>query len=158
MTGWMTGKLAAEILAAAVGTVAFSVLFFVPRKYYLFCGICGGCGWLVYSLFSRIGISPAESTFYATLAVIFLSRLFAVWERCPSTLFMIPGIFPLVPGAGVYWTAYYIVTNELELASKTGFTALKTAVAIVLGIIFIFEIPQGFFQMAGKVFGNPKKN
>lgn len=136
-----------ELVAAAIGTVAFSVLFFVPRKYYGFCGICGASGWAVYGVLTRIGVSSAEATFYATLAVIFLSRLFAVVERCPVTLFLIPGIFPLVPGAGVYWTSYHIVTNNLEMASDTGFAALKVAVAIVLGIIFVFEIPQKFFAI-----------
>ena len=59
--------------------------------------------------------------------------------------FLIAGIFPLVPGAGVYWTAYYIVTDQLRLAAETGYTAVKVAVAIVLGIVFIFELPQGLF-------------
>ena len=59
-------------------------------------------------------------------------------------------IFPLVPGAGVYWTAYYIVTDQLRLAAGTGYTAVKVAVAIVLGIVFIFELPQGLFvRLAG---------
>lgn len=144
------GNLAVEVLAAFVGTIAFSVLFFVPRKYYGFCGACGAAGWLVYALLLGIGISPAESTFFAALAVIFLSRLFAVWERCPATLFLIPGIFPLVPGAGVYWTAYYIVTNDLKQAGQMGFAAVKAAAAIVLGIIFVFEIPQEFFGFLGR--------
>ena len=39
-----------QVLAAAVGTIAFSVLFSVPKRYYGFCGICGGAGWLVYAL------------------------------------------------------------------------------------------------------------
>ena len=64
--------------------------------------------------------------------------------------FLIAGIFPLVPGAGVYWTAYYIVTDQLRLADETGYTAVKVAVAIVLGIVFIFELPQGLFvRLAG---------
>ena len=142
----MTGKLILEVLAAAVGTIAFSVLFYVPRRYYGFCGVCGAAGWVVYSLLYKKGISPEEATFFAAVTVIFLSRVFAVKERCPATLFMIPGIFPLVPGAGVYWTSYYIVTEELDKASQTGFLALKVAVAIVLGIVFVFEIPQGFFR------------
>ncbi len=80
-----------------------------------------------------------------------LVRFWGVKLPCPSTLFLIPGIFPLVPGAGVYWTSYHIVTNDLEMASQTGFAALKVAVAIVLGIIFVFEIPQGVFAvLAGK--------
>lgn len=141
-----TGGFLMEILCAAFGTVAFSVLFFVPKKDYIFCGICGSAGWAVYSLLAGMGTSSEEATFFATLAVIFLSRLFAVMERCPVTLFLIPGIFPLVPGAGVYWTSYYIVTDDLSLALHTGFSAIKVAVAIVLGIVFVFELPQGLFS------------
>ena len=60
---------------------------------------------------------------------------------------MISGIFPLVPGAGVYWTAYYIVTNDVMKAAETGFMALKVAVAIVLGIVFVFQLPQKVFRV-----------
>ena len=134
-----------QVLAAAVGTIAFSVLFSVPRVYYPYCGLIGGAGWVIYCLLITSASSP-EATFFAAIAVILLSRLFAVWERCPVTLFLIPGIFPLVPGAGVYWTAYYIVTDKLGLASETGFMALKVAVAIVLGIVLIFQLPQSLFS------------
>ena len=66
--------------------------------------------------------------------------------RSPVTVFLISGIFPLVPGAGIYWTAYYVVTNELEQAGQRGFLTLKIAVAIVLGILLVFELPQGLFR------------
>ena len=65
----------------------------------------------------------------------------------------------MLPGAGVYWTAYYIVTNELDKASQTGYMALKVAVAIVLGIVFVFELPQGIFRVFSKKEekqGNPR--
>lgn len=133
-----------QVIAAAIGTIAFSVLFSVPRMYYPYCGLIGGAGWVVYCTLAGWVSSP-EATFFAAVVVILLSRLFAVWERCPVTMFLIPGIFPLVPGAGVYWTSYYIVTDQLDLASETGFVALKVAVAIVLGIVLIFELPQGVF-------------
>ena len=75
--------------------------------------------------------------------VILLSRLAAVKERCPVTIFLISGIFPLVPGAGVYWTVYYMVTDQLYLAVQTGYTAVNVAVAIVLGIVVDYELQQG---------------
>ncbi len=134
----------AQVIAAAVGTVAFSVLYSVPRKYYPYCGFIGGAGWLVYCLLIRHA-SAAEATLTASILVVVLSRVFAVWEKCPVTIFLITGIFPLVPGGGVYWTAYYIVTNQTDLAAETGFNALKVAVAIVLGIILVFQIPQKLF-------------
>ena len=84
------------------------------------------------------------------MVVILMSRLAAVRKKCPVTIFLIAGIFPLVPSAGVYWTAYYIVTDQLRLAAETGYTAVKVAVAIVLGIVFLFELPQGLFvRLAG---------
>ena len=51
-----------------------------------------------------------------------------------------------MPGAGIYWTAYYLVTNELDLAGARGFLTLKIAVAIVLSILLVFELPQKVFS------------
>ena len=137
-----------QTVAAAVGTIAFSLLYNVPKKYYVYCGITGGSGWFLYSLLTRYaGATATEATFFATVLVIVMSRFFAVWERCPVTVFLISGIFPLVPGAGIYWTAYYLVTNELRLALMNGFAALKAAVAIVLGIVLVFESPYGVFRI-----------
>lgn len=135
----------AEILAAFLGTVAFALLFGVPRNCYVFCGLIGGFGWLIYSV-TCIHADETFAVLLATMAVVFLSRLVAVRMHCPATLFLIPGIFPLVPGAGVYWAAYYVVTDRLLLATHTGYSAAKTAVAIVLGIIFVFEFPQRWFR------------
>ena len=36
-----------QTLMATAGTVAFALLFGVPRRYFLFCGIIGGAGWLL---------------------------------------------------------------------------------------------------------------
>ena len=137
-----------QILAAGIGTVAFGALFGVPSKYYPYCGLIGAAGWAVYVfLWMRTGFwSEAVVVFLATVLVILMSRFFAVRERCPVTIFLICGILPLVPGAGIYWTCYYLVTGQLDEASTRGFSALKAAVAIVLGIVFVFEIPQRFFK------------
>ncbi|WP_124068221.1 threonine/serine exporter family protein [Clostridium sp. E02] len=138
-----------EILAAFIGTIAFSLIFGVPSKYYPYCGFIGGFGWLVYMLLLK-GLTEPSAALAATIVVILLSRTFAVRKRCPVTIFLISGIFPLVPGAGVYWTAYYIVTGDMTRAAQSGYLALKVAVAIVLGIVFVFELPQGFFRFAAK--------
>lgn len=145
------GSLLFSTAKALVGTVAFSLLFGVPRQYYPLCGLTGSTGWLVYSL-----TVPHKGEWLACLlaamAVVFLARLAAVGWRCPATMFLIPGIFPLVPGKGIYWTTYYIVTDQLSLALQTGYGALKAAVAIVLGIAVLSEVRQGLFrELAGRL-------
>lgn len=140
-----------QTLLACVGTVAFALLFGVPRRYFLLCGVIGGAGWLVYAMLMNCGgLSPAEATFLATMLVIFLSRACAVIQRCPVTVFLVSGIFPLVPGAGIYWTSYYLVTGQISQAAVSGFAAIKAAVAIVLGIVFVFEVPNKVFHRMTK--------
>ena len=63
------------------------------------------------------------------------------------TVFLTAGIFPLVPGAGIYWTAYYLVTDRPAQAADNGLVAVKAAVAIVLGIVLVFEIPDRVFRV-----------
>lgn len=138
-----------QVLAAAVGTIGFSLLFGAPVCYYRYCGLIGGAGWLFYLCLLPVSSAPM-ATLFATVGVILMSRWYAVRKRCPVTIFLISGIIPLVPGAGVYWAAYYTVTGQFSMASQTGYAALKVAVAIVLGIVFVFEIPQRFFRIGLK--------
>lgn len=137
-----------ELISAAVGTMAFSLLFGVPKKYYIHCGGIGAAGWFLYKvMLESAGMSIAGSVFFATVLVVLLSRYAAVLERCPATVFMITGIFPLVPGAQIYWATYYLVTDNLYKAFDSGFLALKIMISIVLGIVVVFEVPYKFFKI-----------
>lgn len=134
-----------EVVAAMVGTAAFGLLFGVPRRFYLPCALIGGAGWLVYLLTERASGREAGACLAASMVVVLLSRFVAIRLRCPVTIFLICGIIPLVPGGGVYWTLYYIVSNQRGEAVDTGYQALKNAIAIVIGIVFVFEVPQKWF-------------
>ena len=139
-----------QVIGATIGTIAFSLLYGVPKKYYPCCGIVGGVGWLVYLMAKSI-FGTALGAFFSAIAIVLLSRLFAVRKHCPVTIFLIAGIFPLVPGAGICMTSYYIVVNDFQEAFQTGFTAIKVAVSIVLGIVIVFGLPQKWFQTIGKI-------
>ena len=125
---------AIQLVAAFVGTVGFSALFGAPRRYYLYCGLAGMAGWAVYLLVA-VGHSVVGAAFFAALTVAAISHVMARLCRCPVTVFLICGIIPLVPGGGIFWTAYYIVTEQLRMAATMGFVALKVTIAIAGGII-----------------------
>ena len=129
-----------------IGTMAYAVLFNVPKRYFLSCGMTGTAGWLVYALSGRY-TSSAVAAFLGALIVVLISRMLTVRMKCPITIFLVSGIFPLVPGAGIYYTAYYLVTNQLSLAAQKGLDSIKIAFGIVLGIVFIVSIPREFFQI-----------
>ena len=144
-----------QIVASFIGTAAFAVLFGVPRKYYVLCGISGVLGWILYMVLARYaGFTPPAATVFATMLVVLSARYFSVLDRCPAIVFLLCGIFPLVPGAGVFWTSYYVVSDQLRLALGSGFMAVKVTIAIVLGIILISELPARVFagRKAAKAF------
>jgi uncharacterized membrane protein YjjP (DUF1212 family) len=136
ITDPFTALLPVQLVAAFIGTASFAVLFGVPRKYYLVCGIVGMMGWLAYLAGVRyLPLGPAGGTFMAATLVAFLSLAAARHFKCPSTVFLICGIFPLIPGAGVFWSSYFVVSSQMDSALAAGFSAIKVTLAIVLGIV-----------------------
>ena len=139
-------RLIEEGIAAGIGTIAFALMFHVPKQYYLCGGVAGAAGWLVYRALELNVNSLMGPVFAGAFTVVFLSRIFAVRKKCPVTMFLIPGIFPLVPGMGIYQTAQALVGSDWDLAASKGLTSIKFAVAIVGGILLGFEIPQRWFS------------
>lgn len=135
-----------NIVCPFLGTAAYVVLFNVPKKYYFSCGVTGIVSWVVYLTTSGF-LSPAVASFLAVLAAVFLSRMLTVRMKCPITIFLLAAILPIVPGAGIYYTAYYLVTNQLFLAAERGIGALKAAFGIVVGIAVVVSIPREVFQV-----------
>ena len=74
-------------------------------------------GWLLYLLLARHTAVPMTvNVFLSTALVTFVSTMFSILRKCPVTVFLICGIFPLVPGAGLFWTTYNIVSNKVPAA------------------------------------------
>ncbi len=149
-----TAGLLSQMLAAFVGTLAFAILFGAPRRQYVTAGLIGAAGWGIFLALTRYcAMGTTFAIVLSTAIICILSRFAAVIDKCPSTVFLLCGIFPLVPGAGIFWFTYYLVSNQFQLSLGTGFTAAKAAIAIVLGIIFAMELPQRLFS--GKRFRLP---
>lgn len=136
-------------LAAFIATLCFSVLFSVDKKQIIFCGLAGGFGWLVYIILKEY-TSSGFAIFGAALAVTVLSRVFALWRKSPVTVFIIPGIIPLVPGAGIYNTMYSAVTGNNSGISSYCYETLTYAGAIAIGIIAALSLPDILFSKKNK--------
>jgi uncharacterized membrane protein YjjB (DUF3815 family) len=62
------------------------------------------------------------------------SEFCAVLMRKPATVYIVPGIIPLVPGGGMYETMLFSVQGNMDAAAVTGFRTLTAAGAIAVGI------------------------
>jgi uncharacterized membrane protein YjjP (DUF1212 family) len=142
-----TAHLLLQALAAFIGTAAFALLFGIDREHYIPAGVIGAIGWALYLILVRqCDASPVTATLASSTLVCFLSRGAAIPFRIPAQGFLLCGIFPLVPGAGIFWFTYYLTDSQFDLSMQSGWMASKVAIAIVLGIILAMELPQRIFS------------
>jgi len=98
-------------------------------------------GGIVYAVFLLCGGTVA-GVFVASLTLAALSETAARILKVPSTLFLITGIFPLVPGAGIYKTAAQILQSSVAAASATGNRTVAELLFMVAGIAIVSAIFQ----------------
>ena len=93
------------------------------------------------------GVGGVVSCLLATLTLTLVARMLSAMRKMPSTVFLLAGIFTLVPGSGVYYTAYYLIMNELSRCTAKGIETFK----IAGGIIFGLALPQSWFNRLGRL-------
>jgi uncharacterized membrane protein YjjB (DUF3815 family) len=121
-----------QLISVFIGVVGFAMILEVQKKYLFYCGLAGMVGWAAYLLGQSI--FPVGSVFFSSFCIALLSQCFARILKCPITVFLIPGIYPSVPGAGIYRTVYYIIMGENSLGGHYFLETLTTAGMIALGI------------------------
>ena len=140
-----------QIIMSMVATIAFAILFNAPKKEYVFCALNGCIGWMSYQLFLSYGASVVMSSLWATLILTLVARILSAIRRSPVTIFLVTGIFTLVPGAGIYYTSYYLIMNDLAQFTAKGIETFKIAGVMVLGIVFGLALPQSWFNQLRKI-------
>ena len=141
LTSTQIGQLVAQFFLAGAGTLSFAILFACPRRTLPCCALVGAAGWFVYELAVLYGADAAAASLIAVIPLTLVSRLFAILLKTPVTVFLLTGIFPLVPGAGIYYTAYYFLQGEQELFASKGGETFKVALALALGIALVCSLP-----------------
>ncbi|MCR4829860.1 MAG: threonine/serine exporter family protein [Pseudobutyrivibrio sp.] len=137
-----------QFVVAMIATFAFAIVFNAPKTELFFCGLSGAIGWIFYSIIASNLGAPTLGNIVGSLLLTMFSRTLAAKRKNPVTVYLISGIFPLVPGAGIYYTSYYLIMNDMTTFSSYGLSTIKTAGAIVMGIIFGMVFPQSWFNKA----------
>lgn len=77
---------------------------------------------------------------FATVALSLLSELAARIFKQPVTIFVIPGIIPIVPGLGMYRGMAAIIENNYDTGMNILITTGMDASAIALGMMLMTSV------------------
>lgn len=127
------------VLVAFVACIGFGIIFNIRGINLLLAAGCGAVGWLVYLVVVHYS-SEILACFLGGVAVSLYAEIIARPRRTPSTCFMIIGMLPLVPGAGVYYTMKYLVQGDYTAFGAKGLNTLACAGAIALGLMWVISM------------------
>ncbi|HEY8910274.1 MAG TPA: threonine/serine exporter family protein [Desulfosporosinus sp.] len=140
-----------ELVVAFIATLAFAVVFNVPVRYLLPGALAGTMGWLIF----RLSGSTNTAIFLASVGVGLLAEGGARMFRVPVLIIAVPGIIPLVPGAGAYSTMLALVKGDFIAALTKGTETLFAAGAIAVGVA-LATVPLRLVRKGGQ--GHVRKN
>ena len=123
-----------QFLLGFFATLAFAIVFHVPKKHLVTSAVIGGIGWAIFMVV-KIEIGPFVAGFAASCAIGLLADICARRFHQAATVYIIPGIIPLVPGAGMYYTTLYLINGEMSMAADKCIETLMMAGCISVGLL-----------------------
>jgi uncharacterized membrane protein YjjB (DUF3815 family) len=82
------------------------------------------------------------AAFAGAFVVGVLSEILARKRKMPATVFTIPGLIPLVPGYGLYYSMLKVVEADYTAAAEVGVETILVALSISSAIIVTTSISR----------------
>ena len=122
------------VLYAFIACLGFGGLYNLHGKPVFWAAVGGALGWLVY-LLTLLLSSDLAACFVSAAVVATYAEILARIEKCTVTTFLLIGIIPMVPGAGIFHTMEYCIQGNTLMFLTTGLHTLGMAGALAIGIL-----------------------
>ena len=128
---------AIQLLACMVGCLGFSILFNIHGPGGLLCTLGGVLTWATYMIVIALGGSDILGYLWATIFASVYSEVMARIRKYPAISYLVVSIFPLIPGASVYYTMTHAVKGDMASFADMGMRTIAIAGAIAVGILLV---------------------
>jgi uncharacterized membrane protein YjjP (DUF1212 family) len=126
--------LAWQAAALVASSVAFAVVYSVPKRFMWAAIASGAIGYVATALGTR-HLPAHVAAFAAALAVCVSSNLFARATQRPAQLFQLTGMMLLVPGSFGFLSLEHFLKGDYLSGAAQGFAMILIAGALVTGVL-----------------------
>lgn len=129
-----------QCLASFIGCYGFSILFNIHGPGGLLCALGGMLSWGTYLLITSFCGDEATGYFGAAVVAAAYSEIMARIRKYAAISYLVISIFPLIPGAAIYYATNHLVRGNGEMFAQKGMQAITFAGAIAVGILMVSTI------------------
>lgn len=126
-----------QCLASCIGCLGFSMIFNVHGPGVVLCVLGGGLSWAAYCAVLHFSGSDILAYFGAAIASAAYSETMARIRKYPAIAYLVVSIFPMIPGASIYYTTGYVVRGDMSGFASRGSHTIAIAGAIAVGILMV---------------------
>lgn len=124
-------------IATFIACAGFAILFNIHGFGILICAFGGVLTWAVYSAADYFGCDIYVSYFLATLIAALYAETMARIRKYPAISYLVVAIFPLIPGAGIYYTTNYLLQGDRIAFGQKALQTIGIAGVIAVGILMV---------------------
>ncbi len=125
----------AQCLFALVSCYGFSLIFNIHGPGGLLCALGGALSWGVYLVALELGCSDIPAYFWSGLFSSVYSEIMARIRKYPAISYLVASIFPMIPGAGVYYTMNLAMQRDMDGFASKGMHTAAIAGILAVGIL-----------------------
>ena len=126
-----------------IGCVGFSILFNIHKLGILLCALGGTIAWISYCITLELMQDGISAYFVSAFVASLYSEILARIRKFPALSYLVISIFPMIPGAGVYYTMIWAVRGNMERFFNQGMYTAAIAGVMAVGIL----LPSTLFRM-----------
>lgn len=124
-----------EAIACGIGCYGFIILFNIHGKGSLLCVFGGILSWTLFSLVMKYTGNDIAAYFWATITASVYAEIMARVRKYPAISYLVVSAFPLIPGAGVYYTMRHVINGDLDGFIAQGTHTISIAGVMAVGIL-----------------------
>lgn len=137
MNDFFTLDLLIKTVAAAVASLAFSVVIKVNKKHLPHATVLSALTYLVYYTVLYFDGTVFLAAFLSTALAALLSEILARVRSAPTIVFLLPSVIPTVPGGGLYYSMRDLLREDMVSATENLMVTLKIGLGIAGGIVSV---------------------
>ena len=127
-------------VGALIGCIGFSILFNIHGPGGLLCALGGFLTWVLYRYSLHMGCTELTSYFLSTAFAALYAESMARIRKYPAISYLVVSIFPLIPGAGVYYAMRHALSGDMALFVSEGMHTAAIAGTMAISILLVSTV------------------
>lgn len=146
----LNSNIVIQVVSVTIGSIGLAWIYQIRGRKVMYSGIGAFLTWTVYLIVRQFGGGYLFGMLVASVFVGLYAFIMSRINKAPSTIFLTASVFPLMPGANLYYMMYGCVQQNMTVAMENMVILLETCMAIAFGFLIVDIMARIIMSLLGQ--------